>query len=143
MDLENISTFDLIKLIGVIIREVKRRHQKSSEMIRYYDKQLSTLYHTIEFSNFSASKGYKHYSRLKKLLQLRRVVKDESLVVGMAVSRKIRGGHDLERTEALVGHLLNYCDQKNLVRKDEHNQSNYSEARRVFESNYNFSKEID
>ena len=143
MELDKISTIDLVKLGGVIIREIRRRNSFTSEMVSYYDKQLSTLYHTIGFSNFSASKGYKYYSRLKNLLQLRRIAKNEWGVVVSANTNQMKGAIDLDKVEKYFNYLNNYCEQKEFTRSDEHNLYNYQDAVELFEQKYNFSKEVD
>jgi len=48
-----------------------------SEKLSYYDKEKNRIYHKIEVSNYNAAEGFYAYKELQRVLQERRIIKDE------------------------------------------------------------------
>lgn len=62
---------------GALIALYNARSQIVSEQMSLADKELSDVYHYIEFGNFNAAEGYNAYRILQDTLKRRRLVKNE------------------------------------------------------------------
>lgn len=70
----SIDTFKKIQEIQVGF------YKKHEELVKEHsklDKELSDIYHYIEFHDLSASDGFKVYKKTQEILRRRRTIKDE------------------------------------------------------------------
>jgi len=68
---------DIMRRITELQTLCQGRQKQVKEEMSCADRELSDLYHYIEFSHFNASQGYLAYRMLKDVLVHRREVKDE------------------------------------------------------------------
>lgn len=68
---------DIMRRIVELQTLCKGRQKQAKDEMSCADRELSDLYHYIEFSHFNAAQGYQAYRMLKDVLVHRREVKDE------------------------------------------------------------------
>lgn len=68
---------DIMRRIDELQIVCQGRLKQSEEETSHADKELTDIYHFIEFSNFNAAQGYQAYKALKDILLHRRAAKDE------------------------------------------------------------------
>lgn len=68
---------DIMRRIMELQTLCQGRQKQAKDEMSCADRELSDLYHYIEFSHFNAAQGYQAYRMLKDVLVHRREVKDE------------------------------------------------------------------
>ena len=68
---------DMLKQVNTFMTDLPRRIQQVKMEINYYQEELQDLEHYIEFTNLSASQGYKIAKEIKDVRMKRRELKNE------------------------------------------------------------------
>ena len=78
MNKVNVYEFnDMLKQVNTFMTDLPRRIQQVKMEINYCQEELQDLQHYIEFTNLSASQGYKIAKEIKEVHLKRRKLKDE------------------------------------------------------------------
>ena len=74
----NVYEFNvMLKQVNTFMTDLPRRIQQVKMEINYYQEELQDLEHYIEFTNLSASQGYKIAKEIKDVRMKRRELKNE------------------------------------------------------------------
>lgn len=80
---------DKISDLNGLATDALHRKEELTEQLSNIDKELSDIYHYIEFCNLNAAQGYKAYRMIKDRRIKRRSIKNELEVIGIILGRKI------------------------------------------------------
>lgn len=115
IDIDNIpclqSEIECVQMIVDQIQKLEEIRVAVSERESEFDKRLIDKYHEIEFSQCSASEGYKQYKELHELLVERRVVKNTSKIINDFMRSSI-SGVTTTATIAAINRLANQTYKK-------------------------------
>lgn len=86
------GTIDPNKLVGTcddqLVAQIQELHllcearkKDAQKAVSLAEKELTDMYHFIEFSNFNAAQGFQAYKALKDILLERRAAKDEQATI--------------------------------------------------------------
>lgn len=90
---------ELSKSCNVLFSEARKRRSELHKKLSNVDKELSNAMHEIELEKWkSGSDGYKEYKKVKEVLQKRRKIKDELLVV-QSIITNTKGSINLKNIE--------------------------------------------
>lgn len=90
---------ELLKSCDVLFSEARKRRSELHKKLSNVDKELSNAMHEIEIEKWkSGSDGYKEYKKVKEVLQKRRKIKDELLVV-QSIITNTKGSINLKNIE--------------------------------------------
>lgn len=107
VELEKYSSIELAYLLQDVLKEFIFRDGKFSENISKVDKEISTVYHDIELNEFKHADKSIMFDNLKKVLQTRRLAKNE-----MSTLQKINSVTNLVnlygKLGSIVGQLQRY-----------------------------------
>lgn len=82
---------DKMKDCNGLAKEALNRKTELIHQLSNVDKELSNCLHEIElYKNMNACNGYKEYRRIKIILEKRRVIKDELIVVKSILSSNLQ-----------------------------------------------------
>jgi len=70
-------TEELVNDLNNIVNKISDEGNKRSKDLSNIDKELTDVYHYIEFSNFDVVRGYKAYKELQDVLKKRREIKND------------------------------------------------------------------
>ena len=98
---------DKMKSCNGLAKEALCRKSELIRQLSNIDKELSNCLHEIELSkNMNACNGYKEYRRIKIILEKRRIIKDELIVVKSILSSNLQSiGSD--RIQKVIDGLRN------------------------------------
>lgn len=98
---------DKMKSCNGIAKEALCRKRELVYQLSNADKELSNCLHEIELSkNMNACNGYKEYRRIKIILEKRRIIKDELIVVKSILSSNLQSMGS-ERIQKVIDGLGN------------------------------------
>ena len=96
---EVVKWMELSKSCDVLFSEARKRRSELHKKLSNVDKELSNAMHEIELEKWkSGSDGYKEYKKVKEVLQKRRKIKDELLVV-QSIITNTKGSINLKNIE--------------------------------------------
>lgn len=80
---------DRISDLNGLATDALHRKEELIEQLSNVDKELSDIYHYVEFCNLNAAQGYKAYKMIKDRRIKRRTIKNELEVLGIILGKKI------------------------------------------------------
>ena len=93
IDIDNIQCLqNEVEAVQKIIEQIqilKKMQSAVSEKESEFDRKLIDKYHEIEFSQCSASDGYKQYKQLRELLLERRAIKNTSKIISIFMKSSV------------------------------------------------------
>lgn len=75
-------------------------HEKM-EALKDAEKEVTDMYHMIEFCNLNAADGFSIYKALQKILKKRRVLKDEIFALDLVVGR-LKSGATIDNIDSFI-----------------------------------------
>ena len=80
---------DRISDLNGLATDALHRKEELTEQLSNIDKELSDIYHYVEFCNLNAAQGYKAYKMIKDRRIKRRAIKNELEVLAIILGKKI------------------------------------------------------
>lgn len=81
VEMKNYTSLELMYLLQDLLSEMVFRKQKVNNVQSKMDKELSSIYHAIEFNEYTTKDKREAFDGLKKHLHERRIAKNEAATV--------------------------------------------------------------
>ena len=98
-DIKDKSSVEILETFETLYKKVTCYLDQLVTELSLADKEISDIYHYIEFNNLNAVDGFKIYKRLQEALQKRRKVKDRlaeiTSISNLTNMDKIKNSHDV------------------------------------------------